>query len=101
MKQEEKVIYEFAVPLKKVTEQAYGIGTEPGKIVKIGFEWGGLTEEQKKARAERRQIPGTDAMRRGESSEAWSRRNQGFSDRSGNRGPILYSFWVDVQLATS
>ena len=97
--QEKTVMYEFAVPLERLTEQSHGIGTEPGKIVKIGFEWGGLTEEMKKARAEGRQIPGTDAMRRGESADAWSRRNQGFSDRSGNRGPVQYSFWVDVRLA--
>lgn len=100
MRQEETVLYEFAVPLKKVTEQAHGIGTESGKIVKIGFEWGGLTEEMKKARAEGHEIPGTDAMRKGESADSWAKRSSGFSERSrGGRGSVQYSFWVDVQLA--
>jgi len=100
MRKENTVMYEFAVPLKRMTEQAHGIGTEPGKIVKIGFEWGGLTEEMKNARAEGHEIPGTDAMRRGESADAWSKRSSGFSERSsGGRRPVQYSFWVDVQLA--
>jgi hypothetical protein len=102
MRQERMVMYEFAVPLNRVTEQVHGIGTEPGKIVKIGFEWGGLTEEMKKARAEGHEIPGTDAMRRGESADAWSKRSSGFSERSrGGQRPVQYSFWVDVQLAKS
>ena len=102
MRQEKMAMYEFAVPLKRMTEQAHGIGTEPGKIVKVGFEWGGLTEEMKKARAEGHEIPGTDAMRRGESADAWSKRSSGFSERSsGGRRPVQYSFWVDVQLAQS
>jgi len=102
MRQEKMAMYEFAVPLKRMTEQVHGIGTEPGKIVKVGFEWGGLTEEMKKARAEGHEIPGTDAMRRGESADAWSKRSSGFSERSsGGRRPVQYSFWVDVQLAQS
>ena len=101
-RQEKMVIYELAVPLKRITEQAHGLGTEPGKIVKVGFEWGGLTDEMKKAIAEGREIPGTDAMRRGESADSWSARSSGFSRTSGSRqGPKQYSFWVDVQLAKS
>lgn len=102
MNQEQMVMYEFAIPLRRLTEQAHGIGTEPGKTVKLGFEWGGLTEEMKKAIAEGREIPGTDPMRRGESADAWSTRSSGFSQTSGSRqGPKQYSFWVDVQLAKS
>ena len=102
MRQEQKVMYELAIPLRRITEQAHGIGTEPGNIVKVGFEWGGLTEEMKKARAEGHEIPGTDAMRRGESADAWSTRSSGFSETSRTRqGPKQYSFWVDVQLAKS
>jgi hypothetical protein len=100
LRQEKTVMYEFAVPLKRLTGQVQGIGTEPGQIVKIGFEWGGLTEEMKKARAEGHEIPGTDPMRKGESADAWSKRSSGFSERSsGGRRPVQYSFWVDVQLA--
>ena len=102
MSQEKMVIYELAVPLRRITEQAHGVGTEPGKTVKVGFEWGGLTDEMKKAIAEGREIPGTDAMRRGESADSWAARSSGFSRTSGSRqGPKQYSFWVDVQLAKS
>ncbi len=99
LRKENTVMYEFAVPLKRMPEQVHGIGTEPGKLVKVGFEWGGLTEEMKKARAEGHEIPGTDAMRRGESADAWSKRSSGFSERSSSRRPVQYSFWVDVHLA--
>ena len=102
MKQNQTVIYEFAVPLKRMTGQAQGIGTELGKIVKVGFEWGGLTDEMKKARAEGRSIPGTEPMRKGESADSWATRATGF-DRESRTGRTLiqYSFWVDVQLAKS
>lgn len=100
MKQEQTVMYEFAVPLKRMTGQAQGIGTEPGKIVKVGFEWGGLTDEMKKARAEGHSIPGTDPMRKGESADSWSKRATGFEkDSRTGRTLMQYSFWVDVQLA--
>lgn len=102
MKQEKMVIYEFAVPLKRMTEQAHGIGTEPGKIIKVGFEWGGMTDEMKKARTERRKISGTDPMKPGESADSWVKRSTGYSKSSRtSQGPIKYSFWVDVQLAKS
>jgi hypothetical protein len=98
--QDKMVLYEFAVPLKILADQTKGTGAEPGKIIKVGFEWGGLSEEMKKAIAEGHRIPGTDAMRRGESADSWSKRSSGFPERS-SRGqrPPQYSFWVDVQLA--
>lgn len=100
MRQQNMVMYEFAVPLKRVTEQAHGIGIEPGKVVKIGFEWGGLTEEMKKTRAERHRVPGTDPMRRGESADSWAKRATGYSQDSRTaQTSKQYSFWVDVQLA--
>lgn len=102
MQQEKTVMYEFAVPLKRMTEQDHGIGTEPGKIVKVGFEWGGLTDEMKKARAEGHSVPGTEPMRKGESADSWATRATGFEEDSRTgRTPLQYSFWVDVQLAKS
>lgn len=100
MKKEKTVMYEFVVPLKRITAQAHGVGTEPGRTIKVGFEWGGLTDEMKKARAERRSVPGTDPMRRGESADSWARRATGYSQDS-RAGQTLkqYSFWVGVQLA--
>jgi hypothetical protein len=36
--QNKMIVYEFAIPLERLTENAPGIGTEPGKTIKIGFE---------------------------------------------------------------
>ncbi len=79
-------------------EQTSGVEIEPGKRVKVGFEWGGMTEEMKK-----------EAKRR---SAALERTRSTSSDPTDNRagagssvpmgvlsGPKKYSFWVDVQLA--
>jgi hypothetical protein len=81
-------------------EQTSEVGIEPGKRVKVGFEWGGMTEEM---RAD---------VKRG--SAALERTRNSSSDPADNRagagvgssvpmgllsGPKKYSFWVDVQLA--
>ncbi len=74
------VTYEFRIPLKKEEGQPVGIGTEPGKSLKIGFEWGGLTEELRKeemARLEGLNIPLISIRRLAKK----------------------YSFWADVKLA--
>jgi len=76
----EMVTYEFRIPLKKGEGQLVGIGTEPGKILKIGFEWGGLTEELKKEEMARLE---------GKSTPLYSIR----------RGAKKYLFWADVKLA--
>jgi hypothetical protein len=100
MKQQNLLVFEFAIPLKRMMEQTSGAEIEPGKRVKVGFEWGGMTEEMK-AEAKRR-------------SAALERTRTTSSDPADNRagagagssvpmgllsGPKKYSFWVDVQLA--
>ncbi len=37
-------IYELRIPLSRMNQPG-GLGSEPGKTVKLGFEWGGLTRE--------------------------------------------------------
>ena len=75
----EMVTYEFRIPLKKGKGDPVGIGAEPGKNLKIGFEWGGLTEELKKrmVRLEGKSIPLYSIRRRAKK----------------------YSFWAEVKLA--
>lgn len=100
MKQQNLLVFEFAIPLKRMMEQTSGVEIEPGKRVKVGFEWGGMTEEMKK-----------EVKRR---SAALERTRSTSSDPTDNRagagagssvpmgllsGPKKYSFWVDVQLA--
>jgi len=101
--QEKTVIYEFSIPLKKVVELATGIGAEPGKSLKVGFEWGGASKEMKKAAASR--IGSQDS--KATASRATGSATQERRVSSGSGGltrmrrslPKKYSFWVEVKLA--
>ena len=100
MKQQKSLVFEFAINLKRMMEQAPGLGIEPGKKVKVGFEWGGMTKEMK---AEVKRRSGTLERSRSPSDDALSNRA---SEGAGSSvplgipsGPKKYSFWVDVQLA--
>ncbi len=42
--QDKVLIYELRIPLSR-TNQPGGIGAEPGKTIKLGFEWGGMTAQ--------------------------------------------------------
>jgi len=96
------MIYEFRIPLKKGEAQAVGIGTEPGKEMKIGFEWGGLTKELKEARAKRLGASSTKS-RAGEATGDLTQERRvggGSAELSSiRRGAKRYSFWVDLSLA--
>jgi hypothetical protein len=83
----EMAVYEFAIPLKRVSRSAPGIDTEPGKVIKVGFEWGGMTDAMRKSKLQRQS---QSQNRFGE--------KRGLSTRS-RRPPKKYSFWVEVQLA--
>jgi len=92
---ENSVVYEFRIPLVSREVHPAGIGTEPGKDIKIGFEWGGLTREMREAmRGRARGIEtGTDLAK-----ETDTGTYEG-SLSTGPAGPKKYSFWVDVKLA--
>lgn len=91
-----EVIYEFRIPLAKSEVSPQGIGVEPGQTIKVGFEWGGMTEALLKrmgGRAESGRGTDTeDSVRR-----VSSRRNELTTRQP--RMPKKYSFWVDVKLA--
>jgi len=99
MKQEKMIIYEFAIPLKKMTEQASGIGTEPGKLIKVGFEWGGLTKEMKEARIRKLADTGGGPERVDRPGGSWSKGSSyGRGTSRMSQRAKKYSFWVDVQI---
>ena len=102
-KGQDTVVYEFAIPLEKRTELATGIGTEPGKTIKIGFEWGGMTKAMKEARMKQMgdQTIRTVATKAGGLKDTRSdgRASSGTMSSMRKRGPKKYSFWADVQLA--
>ena len=99
--QEKNVAFEFAVPLARVAELAPGLSTEAGKQIKVGFEWGGMTEAMKQARMNRLhgrtegEMP-DDAKSGGQTGD----RSQSGSSR-GRQSAKKYDFWVDVQLASN
>jgi hypothetical protein len=95
----EKAFFEFRIPLDR-EKQAAGIGATPGGNIKVGFEWGGLTEEMKARRL------------KGMMAESELRPNPPQSDEYVDRGlrtqtdiemsktsPKKYFFWLDVKLA--
>lgn len=97
------VTYEFRIPLKRGEGQPVGIGTEPGKNIKIGFQWGGLTKELAEQRIKQQGASGTKGRESGGSvtiRERFDGSMRGLSDMSSiRRGAKKYSFWVDVKLA--
>ena len=100
VKQQNSLVFEFAIHLKEMMEQVPVMKIEPGKKVKIGFEWGGMTKEMKSevmrrsASLERSRSTGGDAADNKASAGAGSSVPMGLLS-----GPKQYSFWVDVQLA--
>lgn len=98
-------IYEFKIPLSRVAEA--GAGVQPGSAVKIGFEWGGMTNQIMKDIMASRASAGSTARQSGGSSDS------GFSDQSGEGGSggpdfaafthdkrySKHAFWIDAKLA--
>jgi hypothetical protein len=99
------LVCEFRIPFSRINE-VRGIGTEPGKTIKLGFEWGGMTREiMKNVMADRaasgaRASQGATAMSVKDSSR----------DEAGGGGPDFaaytrdprykkHSFWIDLKLA--
>ena len=107
--QQGMVAYEFSIPLEMVSEIDQGIGIGPGKSIKVGFEWGGMTKEMKMAMnrdADIANLPQTCATSSSceppLDSKDHSKKGTWTNDsRPGSRprGPKKYCFWVNVQLA--
>ena len=109
----QRVLYcEFRIPLSRVNE-ARGIGAEPGKTIKLGFEWGGMTQQiMRNMIAERsdRSVSAGDRGVRSDAgfgdSESGQEGSGGFGSTGGgvgelNRDPRYkkQSFWIDLKLA--
>ena len=50
-KMQETPSYELVVPMALLVDPNAGVKWDASKLLKIGFEWGGMTEEMKKAQA--------------------------------------------------
>ncbi|MCX7974907.1 MAG: hypothetical protein N3B16_10480 [Candidatus Aminicenantes bacterium] len=101
------IIYEFRVPMVPSTDYVAGIGFQPGQALRIGFEWGGMTPEMRKAMMARMAEQGTTARATETSLERTlsGEEDEGGLTAGGGGGPRLgstpkkYSFWVDVKIA--
>lgn len=101
-KKKNMMIYEFRIPLKKAEDQPAGIGTEPGKVLKVGFEWGGMTKEMRAEMMKRRAASGKVSDREAGISEDVTQERDGVTGSQTmpfRKPPKKYSFWVDVKLA--
>jgi len=104
MTKDKLLVYECRIPLGGAP-QAGGVGIGPGKSLRIGFEWGGMTDEMRKARMAQRAAAESQASAAAtdmesrltgdlESIDMESGGPSGYS-----RSPKKYSFWADVKLA--
>jgi len=99
-RQKEGIVYEFAIPLKRAAEESLGIGAEPGKVIKIAFEWGGITPAMKEARLRREADSEGRPMDPAVTSESWSKGSSYGRGMPGElRGPKKYTIWMDVEIA--
>jgi len=93
-------VYEFSVPLIKSETSPRGMGVEPGQSLKIGFEWGGMTEElMKRLRAQSGQGDVSTESRAGSVIDSRRGGATGAPRSASGRMPKKHAFWVDVKLA--
>ena len=100
----EAITFEFAVPLERGEETATGVGAEAGKLVKVGFEWGGMTKEMRDAQMSRfgaQNVQAGSGNMTGDPVKGEQRVGGQSAPLSSirRRTPKKYSFWVDVTLA--
>jgi hypothetical protein len=101
---QDRIVYEFAVPLERPEETAFGIGAQPGQAIKLAYEWGGMTEEMKQARLSRM---GRMSTRAGSSAGGVGNMTaeRRVSSRSAEmaalrrNAPKQYCVWMDVTIA--
>jgi len=93
------LVYECRIPLSR-TNQPGGLGVEAGGAVKIGFDWGGLTDEMKRNMMAPSGLSGArtstgDSLANPRNDEA---RDSGAMLRHDPRTKE-HAFWIDVKLA--
>lgn len=94
------LVFEFKIPLVKSDISPRGMGVEPGQTLKIGFEWGGMTEALMKRLSV--QGGGSDVSAEGRAQNVIDSRRGGAAGAprsASGRMPKKYSFWLDVVLA--
>jgi hypothetical protein len=101
-----KSVYEYRIPLDR-NPYLGGIGTEPGKSLKLYFEWGGMTKEMMAMAMTRSAEGSTSAGARSvDLEQSLSGGSESIDSGGGGGGGMRrsatakkHSFWVDVKLA--
>ena len=103
-RQKQLSYYEFRIPLNTLEKISESQKIEPGNVVKVGFEWGGMTQEILKQKASQLGTSSTTAREGAAEMVLNEERTERMGDDSTSlsslrRGTQKYSFWVDVKLA--
>ena len=94
------VVFECRIPLSR-EGQPGGIGIEPGKPIKLGFEWGGSKPKNIQGPGANPGVSEDSEMAEyRETADAGGMSEGGdFEPARIHRGPKKYGFWSDVKLA--
>lgn len=90
------LVNELMIPLVRVNPALPGLGAAPGATLSIGFEWGGPTEEQRKALARAR---GAQSNISNEQVAQGQQTDITAGARNIERMPMKHTFWTPVKLA--
>lgn len=93
--EKKNLVHELMIPLNRLNPALPGLGAGPGSTLSIGFEWGGPTEEQRKALAKARGAQSNIA------NETDVGRSTDITEGARNieRMPVKHTFWSMVSLA--
>ena len=94
--EKKNLVFELEIPLARTNPALPGLAADPGATVNLGFEWGGPTEEQRKAIARSRGAQSDIA-----NEQVTSGRGTDITAgaRKIDRLPEKYAFWTAVKLA--
>jgi hypothetical protein len=102
------MVFEYAIPLALLTDPNQQPALDPAKPFRLGFEWGGMTEEMRRQRAaeigdQNVQVDSSAAGMAvsggvGEKGEGMEGGGSSVSLEGMRRGPKKYDFWLALQL---
>ena len=104
---QKSIVFEYFVPIALLQDPASQSKWDPALPLKVGFEWGGMTDEMKRNYAGRVGDQGVTARAGDSSLEAQVRGEEGSDFRASDSSlggglrsvPKKYNFWVDLKFA--
>ena len=96
-------VFEFVVPIVLLDDPKSEMKIDPAKPFKFGMEWGGMTEQMKRERANQLGDRSAQASASG-ASDNFAGEGGGFNAPGGSLtamrgGPKKYEFWFDLKIA--